>query len=271
MSRSTDAMTWLRIVYMFLLLSVVTLVLLPAQLIGLYFDLPIRRRIPRLWHKVACHALGIRVHVHGRLEAAKPLLLVANHVSWKDIMVLGSVADVAFIAKTEVRDWPIFGWLARLQKTIFVARDQKRHAGTQVNEIAERLAGDEIVVLFPEGTTSDGNRLLPIKSSLFGAASSAADQVPGQLVHVQPVAIAYTGIQGVAMGRYHRPVAAWPGSIALVPSLMGLMKAGAIDVDVTFGETTPFRKGDNRKALSIQTTMDLRTMLNFSLRGGWRK
>jgi 1-acyl-sn-glycerol-3-phosphate acyltransferase len=264
-------MTWLRIFYLVVILALVTLVLLPAQLICLGLDLPLRRRLPRLWHRVACHALGIKVHVHGSVEAAKPLLLVVNHVSWKDIMILGSVVDVAFIAKNEVRNWPIFGLLSRLQKTVFVAREDKRKAGAQVNEIAQRLAGGEIIVLFPEGTTSDGNRLLPVKSSLFGAASSAADQVPGQMVNVQPVAIAYTGIQGMAMGRYHRSVAAWPGTIELLPSLMGLMRAGNIDVDLCFGETIPFHRGDNRKALSMSATTAIRDMLNFALRGGWRK
>ncbi|UHS55349.1 lysophospholipid acyltransferase family protein [Agrobacterium vaccinii] len=264
-------MMWLRVVYLVVLMSLVTLVLLPVQVLGLCFDWPLRRRLPRVWHRVACHALGIKVHVHGSVESATPLLLVVNHVSWKDIMILGSIADVAFIAKTEVRDWPVFGLLARLQKTIFIAREQKRSAGAQVNEIAERLAAGEIVVLFPEGTTSDGNRLLTVKSSLFGAASSAAEQVPGRIVHVQPVAIAYTGIQGMAMGRYHRSVAAWPGSLELLPSLFGLLKAGAIDVDVSFGEAIPFREGDNRKALSTESTLAIRSMLNFSLRGGWRK
>ncbi len=264
-------MMWLRVIYFTIVLTLVTLVLLPVQLLGLYFDWPIRRRLPRLWHRVACHLLGIKVHVHGKVETDKPLLLVVNHVSWTDIMVLGSTADVVFIAKTEVRDWPIFGVLARLQKTIFVTRDQKRSAGEQVNEIAQRLANGEIVVLFPEGTTSDGNRLLPVKSSLFGAASSAAEQVSGQMVNVQPVAIAYTGIQGMAMGRYHRPVAAWPGSIELVPSFLGIMKAGTIDVDVSLGEAISFHRGDNRKTLSAEATTSIRTMLNFSLRGGWRK
>ena len=264
-------MKWLRLIYLIAVLTVATLFLLPIQLIGLCFDWPIRRRLPRTWHRIACHALGITVHTHGSVEASKPLLLVVNHVSWTDIMILGSVADVAFIAKTEVRDWPVFGLLARLQKTIFITREQKRSAGAQVNEIAQRMADDEIVVLFPEGTTSDGNRLLPIKSSLFGAASSAAEQVPGQMVHVQPVAIAYTGINGMAMGRYHRSVIAWPGTIGLIPSLFALMKVGAIDVDVSFGEAVPFHRGDNRKVLSARTTASLRDMLNFSLRGGWRK
>ncbi len=117
--------------------------------------------------------LGIRIRVHGKLETRRPLMLASNHVSWKDIMVLGAVADVAYIAKSEVANWPVFGWLAKWQKTVFVEREQKRKTGEQVNEVADRLAGGEIIVLFPEGTTSDGNRLLDIKSSLFGAASAA--------------------------------------------------------------------------------------------------
>src|SRR5690606_13065505 len=122
---------------------------------------------------IACRMIGLRVKVHGTIEANRPLLIASNHVSWKDILVLGAVADVVYIAKAEVRDWPVFGVLARLQATIFVEREQKRKTGDQVDEIARRLADGEIVVLFPEGTTSDGNRLLEIKTSLFGAAASA--------------------------------------------------------------------------------------------------
>ncbi len=88
-------------------------------------------------------------------------------------MVMSSVADVAFIAKIEVRDWPIFGLLARLQKSVFIVREEKRKTGNQASEIAARMADGEIIVLFPEGTTSDGNRLLEVKSSLFGAAAMA--------------------------------------------------------------------------------------------------
>lgn len=264
-------MKWLRVVYLIVVMSALTLVLLPVQLLGLAFDWPLRRRLPRIWHRLACHALGLKVHVHGRLENARPLMLAVNHASWKDIMILGSIADVVFIAKNEVRAWPVFGGLARLQKTIFVARDQKRSTGIQVGEIADRMADGEVVVLFPEGTTSDGNRLLEVKSSLFGAASTAAEQVPGQLVYVQPVAIAYTGIQGMAMGRYHRSIAAWPGDLTLLPHLFGVLKAGAIDVDVTFGESVVFRRGDNRKHLSSSITASIRFMLHQSLRGHWRK
>ncbi|MCJ8520420.1 lysophospholipid acyltransferase family protein [Pseudorhizobium tarimense] len=260
-------MTWLRIGFVVLALSIVTLVFLPLQLVGLALNLRLRRYLPRVWHRIACRLMGIRIHVHRRVEKRRPLLLAANHASWKDILVLGAVADVVFIAKSEVADWPVFGVLAKLQKTIFVARDQKRKAGDQVNEIAQRLADGEIVVLFPEGTTSDGNRVLEIKSSLFGAAAAAVPQVPGQVVHVQPVAIAYTRVYGMAMGRYHRPIAAWPGDIELVPHLMGVLKAEAIDVEITFGDTIEFGTGDKRKILSANVAAQIRRMLIARLRG----
>lgn len=259
--------TWLRIAIGVIVLLAVTLLLLPFQLLGLRFNWKIRRFLPRLWHRVACRVLGIRVRVHGVLEAKRPLLLAANHASWKDILVLGSVADVVYIAKSEVRGWPVFGVLARLQATIFVEREQRQKTGEQVNEIAERLAAGEIVVLFPEGTTSDGNRLLEVKSSLFGAAASAVPHAPDGIVHIQPVSIAYTGLHGMAMGRYHRPIAAWPGDIELMPHLMGILRAGAVDVDVDFGERVDYTRTSNRKAVSRTVEARIRAMLGARLRG----
>lgn len=258
--------TAIRIALIIFCLIIVTLVLLPFQLAGLAFDLKIRRYVPRLWHRAACFLLGIRIRVHGRLDRRRPLMLASNHVSWKDILVLGAVADVVYIAKAEVASWPIFGILAKLQKSIFVVREDKRRTGDQVNEIAARMTAGEIVVLFPEGTTSDGNRLLEVKSSLFGAAAAAAPATPQGLVHVQPVALAYTRVHGMAMGRYHRPIAAWPGDIQLMPSLMGVLKEGALDVEVAFGETIDFRAGDNRKMLTQNVAAQLRRLLIRHLR-----
>lgn len=258
---------WIRIVLSVLVLGLATLVLAPFQILFLWRDMPKRRRLPRLFHRIACRMIGLRVHVHGRIDARRPLMLVANHVSWKDILALGSVADVVFVAKAEVRQWPVFGVLARLQKTIFVEREQKRAAGQQASEIGSRLADGEIVVLFPEGTTSDGNRLLEIKSSLFGAAASAVPQSPTGTVHVQPVALAYTRVHGMAMGRYHRPIAAWPGDIALLPHLLGVLREGALDVDLVFGEAIDFARDTNRKLVSRQVEAALRAMLVARLRG----
>ena len=260
-------MLFVRAAFLAIALTAVTLVLLPLQLLGLRYDWKLRRRIPRLWHRAACWLIGLKIRTHGVPDRRRPLMLVANHASWVDILVLGALADVVFIAKTDVAAWPVFGVLARLQKTVFVAREARGKAGEQVDEIAERLKGGEIVVLFPEGTTSDGNRLLEVKTSLFGAAAAARDHVPDGLVHVQPVSIAYTGVHGMPMGRFHRPIAAWPGDITLLPHLRGILEAGALEVDVDFAEAIAFGPQGNRKGLAGQVTATIRTMLSQRLRG----
>lgn len=259
--------SWLRVTLCMTVLVLGTCALVPVQLVFLWLDAPQRRTLPRLWHRLACRLVGIRVRVHGMVDRQRPLMLVANHASWKDILVLGSIADVAFVAKSDVKSWPVLGLLARLQKTIFIEREQKRTTGDQVNEIGNRLADGEIVVLFPEGTTSDGNGLLEIKTALFGAAAAAVPLSPTAAVHVQPVAIAYTGIHGMPMGRYHRPVAAWPGDIPLGPHLLGILHEGAVDVDVIFGEQITYTAKSQRKAVSREIEKNLRSMLALKLRG----
>ncbi|MFN7104130.1 MAG: lysophospholipid acyltransferase family protein, partial [Pseudorhizobium sp.] len=101
-------MTWLRIGFVVVALALVTLVLLPFQLAALALDLKVRRQIPRVWHRFVCRLLGIRIHVHGQLDTRRPVMLAANHASWKDILVLGAIAEVTFIAKSEVAAWPVF-------------------------------------------------------------------------------------------------------------------------------------------------------------------
>jgi 1-acyl-sn-glycerol-3-phosphate acyltransferase len=211
--------------------------------------------------------IGVRVHVHGEAELRRPLMIAANHASWLDILVLASVVDATFVAKSEVREWPVFGQLARLQRSIFIKREERRQTREQADEMASRLNAGETVVLFPEGTTTSGNRLGDIKSSLFAAASSAAHFAPDGVVHVQPVAIAYTRIHGMAMGHYHRPVAAWPGDVELAPHLLGILKTGAFDVDVRFGDTVEAMVGTSRKHVSNFVKDQLRDMLERSLRG----
>ncbi|HEX8046150.1 lysophospholipid acyltransferase family protein [Rhizobium sp.] len=259
--------TWLRVGCAAIVIFAVSLVMLPLQILCLRFDWKLRRYLPRYWHRIVCYWLGVRIHVIGQPESRRPLMLAANHSSWLDILVLSAVADVAFIAKSEVRDWPIFGQFAEWQKSVFIEREQKRKTGDQVNEIAERMANGEIMVLFPEGTTSDGNRLLEVKSSLFGAAAAALPKTPDAVVHVQPVAVAYTRIHGVAMGRYYRPIAAWPGDIELVPHLKDIVACGAIDVDVCFGEAVEYSADTKRKDVSATIARRIRTMLASRLLG----
>lgn len=258
---------WLRAALAVLAAAALTLALLPLQLVGIRHDLSLARRLPRIWHRVAARLLGLNIRIHGELEPGRPLMLVANHASWIDIIALGSVADLVFVAKAEVRDWPVFGLLARWQRSVFVDRTIRRSAGQQIDAIAQRLDRGEIVALFAEGTTSDGNRVLPFKSSLLGAAGRAAESSDHETILLQPVAIAYTRLQGLPMGRRHRPAASWPGDVTLGPHLLTVLREGAIDVEITFGNAMVFGVGSNRKSAATALRHEVQAMLRQRLYG----
>ena len=257
----------LRIAFVLVAFLALTLALLPVQLVALGFGHLPTHPTRRWCDRPICGTVGGRVHVRGALAAERPLLLVANHVSWKDILVLGSVAEVVFIAKSEVRSWPVLGWLARLQRSVFVEREARRKTGNQISEVSGRLLAGEVVVLFAEGTTSDGNRVMPFNSSLFGAATAALPFAPEGAVHIQPVSIAYTGIHGMPMGRYHRPVAGWPGDVALGPHMLRVIRDGALDVEVVFGQAIRFDAATDRKKTARLIEARVREGLNAALRG----
>lgn len=237
----------IRIALAFAVVATSTAVLAPLQLLALKTGLWRETLMPRLWHRTIVRALGFRVHTHGALAAQRPLLVAANHVSWTDIVVLGSLADVNFIARADMQGWPLIGSLSRLQRTVFVERERRRTSGSQAGEIATRLGSGDAMVLFAEGTTGDGNMVLPFKSTLFGAASMAISEGAAGEVFVQPVAIAYTRLHGVPMGRRDRPLAAWIGDQDLGPHLLALLAEGAVDVEVHFGEPVTFSAASSRK------------------------
>lgn len=251
---------WVRAILGFSMVAVATPFLLGWQMIavGLRLD---EAPAPRAWHWIITKALGFRVHVHGRLASERPLLVAANHISWTDIMVLGSVADVHFVAKSEMAGWPIIGYLARWQRTIFVERERRRKSGEQAGEIARRIADGHAVALFAEGSTHDGNHVAPFKSTLFGAAAMAIAEGGSSVVYVQPVAIAYTRLQGLPMGRQHRTHAAWIGDRLLVPHIVALLREGAVDVEVHFGEPFASDGATDRKQAARRAEQAVRTMV----------
>ena len=228
---------------------------------------------PRLWHRTVVKALGFRVHVVGSLSQRRPLLIAANHVSWTDIGVLGSVADVSFIAKAQMQGWPLMGWLSTLQRTVFVDRERRHRSGDQANEIGERLKAGDAMVLFAEGTTGDGNSLLPFKSTLFGAATMALGKGAGgedgvEAVAIQPVVIAYTRRHGLPLGRAGRMALSWIGDQDLVPHVAGLLKLGAVDVEVRFGEPVMVSAGSSRKEAARLVEARVKAMMQAALHGG---
>jgi 1-acyl-sn-glycerol-3-phosphate acyltransferase len=223
---------------------VVTMVLIPVQALGVMLGLGYMRKLPHAYHRFVARLFGIHIRVVGLPVTGRGALLLANHTGWLDIVIFSAVMPLCFVAKSEVGDWPFFGTLARLQRTIFVARAKRSETGQVRDTIRERLAAGETLVLFPEGTSSDGNAVLPFKSALLGAAAG------GDAVTVQPVSTAYTGIHGIPMGRENRPLFAWYGDMELVPHLWEALKAGPLDVVVEFHP--PLGQAADRKELAKQ-------------------
>ena len=206
------------------------------------FPKPIIRR----WHKDSCRIAGITTTVHGTPVSDRPILFVANHVSYLDISVLGSLLDACFVAKQEVNSWPIFGYLARLQRTVFVERRAVR-AADQREVLRARLMQGDSLILFPEGTSSDGNRALRFKSALFDAANIELDH--GH-VEVQPISIAYSRFDGMPMGRMLRPFYAWYGDMDLAPHLWTVAALGKLTVVIEFHPPLTVDEAGSRKALA---------------------
>jgi 1-acyl-sn-glycerol-3-phosphate acyltransferase len=207
---------------------IATMVLMPVQSVGVALGLGYARTLPHAYHRFVAWLFGIHIRVVGDPVRERGVLLLANHTGWMDIVIFSAVMPLSFVAKSEVAAWPFFGWLARLQRTIFVARTRRSETGQVRDLIRERLVKGEALVLFPEGTSSDGNAVLSFKSALLGAASGE------EVVTVQPVSAAYTGIHGIPMGRENRPLFAWYGDMELVPHLWEALKAGPLDVVVEF-------------------------------------
>ena len=252
-------------IFALIVILIATIIGVPLQWISLQLNLPLRRWIPCFYHRIILHVLGIRVSVSGAPAAERPLLFVSNHSSWIDILALSSITPLKFIAKSEVAGWPLFGLFAKLQRSVFVNRS-KRQATAEVNrEIAERLSEGDPVVLFGEGTSGDGNRVLPFRTALLGA----MHQVLGEHGRgfLQPVSVSYTRLHGIPMGRQHRALAAWHGDISLVPHLLRVFRTGAIDVVVTFGTPVAVEASADRKGLAASLEDAVRRMNAAALTG----
>lgn len=220
------------------------LVVLSSQSILLFLKLDAAKRWPMVLHRVFCWILGIKIEVRGKICKEKPTFYVSNHASYIDILVIGSLLEGAFIAKKEIESWPIFGYVTKLQRSIFVER-KRTQANTQKNEILERLQQGGSLFLFPEGTSSDGNRVLPFKSSLF----SFAQTLPN--LPIQPISVSYATLNGIPVGRMWRPFFAWYGDMNLMPHMWQMMGMGTLKVIVEFHPPMKAEiQGASRKEIS---------------------
>jgi 1-acyl-sn-glycerol-3-phosphate acyltransferase len=251
-----------------------TLPLMPVQAALVRLAPRAARRLPHWYHRKVCRLLGVKVRVEGRLEPGAPVLLLANHVSWLDIPVISSAAPVSFVAKKEVGTWPFVSWLARLQRTVFVDRTRRTTVGDTASEMIERLRSGDALVLFAEGTSSDGGRVLPFKTSLVAAAKpskgAGGEEAPHEAV-VQTLAVVYTHLHGLPLGRADRPLIGWYGDMEMGGHVWQILKAGPIEVTVRFGAPVPLDDFPDRKALARHSETKVREEVVELLRGGWSR
>ena len=223
--------------------------------------------LPHLFHRMGCIFLGMRVTVLGTPSTGRPTLLLSNHVSWTDIIAVGSVADVTFVAKSEIKTWFFVGFMASLQRTLYVDRKRRSDAHRASKEMGERMASGGAVVLFAEGQSDVGTHVLPFRSPLIGAAQHAMQDAGAGEVMVQPLTIAYTKLQGLPGGRTERSFIAWIKSKSVKQNIIEILTGGTREVTLAFGTPRLLDADSVRKQVAREAETEVRRMLVALNRG----
>ena len=226
-----------------ILYGLITLVLFPFQIIGLVVYSPLTRIIPIIHHKLTAKVIGLRINPVGIPSTKTGILFVSNHLSYFDIIALGSLIPGRFIAKSDVAKWPVFSLLAKITRTIFIDRKKRFSAHHQTTSIQIQLDKLENLILFPEGTSSDGRWVLPFKTSLFAAPTRT--NAP-----VQPITIRYTHVNGIPITYSMRHFFSWYGNMELGSHLWTALSLGTLDIEVEFHELIITNQFTDRKKLA---------------------
>jgi lyso-ornithine lipid O-acyltransferase len=237
-----------------------TLPLMPLQALFILVWPNMARVFPHYYHKIACRILGFKTVVMGELPKSGQCLIVSNHVSWIDIVVLSAVSPLSFVAKREVAQWPFFGWLAKLQRTVFVDREKRHSTKHSRTELEMRLAAGDRVVLFPEGTSHTGESVLPFKSSFFAAATAPE-------IAIVPVTLVYKQNYGLPLSRRNRGTFAWYADMDLIPHLWGALCASPLTVEIIIHPALDVETGLNRKRAKEVAEGTIRRSLAAALHG----
>ena len=218
----------------------------------------IEKWLPVFFHKMLLWLLSIEVEIVGETSRSrKGNLFISNHLSYLDIPILGSKFPLRFVAKSEVKSWPLFGFLAKKGRSIFIRRN-KTDSFNQKNKILDLLTSGEKVFIFPEGTTSDGNRVLKFKSSSFSS-------VENQNFTIQPIVIVYSDLNGIPINRWLRPMIAWYGDMELKPHLFKLVGLMSIKAKLIYLEPVNTQNFENRKDLSNHLEDRIRKVYSSAL------
>lgn len=210
------------------------------------------------WHDCFCHfsftvictIIGLHIRVDGEISNTRPLLLVSNHISYLDIIILGTKTSALFTPKSEMAKWPVISTICRLLNCVFIERTNDKIKESRA-KIHDSLAASEILSLFPEGTTGNGRHILPFKSSLFSIAEEKINTKDGeQELLIQPAIISYTGIGALPIDSTQWSDIAWYGDMILVPHVWKLLQLGRIDAKLTFLPVVTLSQFGGRKQLA---------------------
>jgi len=250
--------------------AILSFTLLPLQALVVKF---LTRRwwaIAGLWHRTVCRILGVEIQIKGQAARGGPVLYAANHISWLDIIVLGGrLENASFIAKSEMKNWGLIGSLCSLHKTIFVNRTRRSDSARQRDALVCRVEQGHSLILFPEGTSTDGVRVVKFKSSLFSVAEKA-DEASAHTLKIQPVTLAYTEMNGMPIVRSQKPLVAWLGDVELFEHLRQFLGLARTVVTIEFHEPTTFGAMGCRKNLAEYCETKVRAGLERAHRSEMR-
>jgi len=226
-----------------------TVLAIPVQAVLIHLPGHAKVGFARLYWRFVTHLLGLRVRVVGqRVQTARPVVFVANHSSWLDIPTLGGLLDACFVSKAEVGRWPGVGIVARLGRTVFVSR-RPGETVRERDDMRARLAEGDNLLLFPEGTSSDGSRVLPFRSAFFSIMETGG--MEGQEPPlVQPVSLVYDRLGWLPTGKATRPVFAWYGGMDLAPHVWRFAQQRGLRATVVIHPPLDPAAFPSRKALA---------------------
>jgi len=238
-----------------LLVLLCTAVAIPVQALLVLLPGSAKARFPKLYWYVLCRAIGLSVRVIGetaqRGAEGRPIVYVSNHSSWLDVLVLGSQLPACFVAKEEVARWPLIATVARLGRSVFVRR-QRGSMMHERDDMRARLVRGDSLVLFPEGTSSDGSRVLPFRSAFLSITEQPVT-ADGRPPLVQPVSVVYDRLSGLPTGHVNRPLFAWYGDMDIASHFWRLAQHCGLRASVVLHAPLDPRAFPSRKALAAAT------------------
>lgn len=249
----------LRVVFSTILLTFWCITMLLVHSCWKIFQLPKIEKCYFIFHGGCCWLFNLRCRVRGKVSASRPTLFLSNHVSYLDVFVLGKYIPAYFIAKSEVSSWPILGWLAKAQNTLFFERNSKKVRG-QMAVMSDHFDREGNLILFPEGTSTEGEHVEPFKSSLLQSVELSQKDVL-----IQPVTLAYVSYKGQPMCRQRRDQYAWYATMPFASHFFNALGLAVADVELVFHEPVTLSEFENRKACAADCQQRVATSLDQTL------